>query len=496
MDNLTSADYSSLIVQQLPTSFRLPDYDKANPLGLARPRTWLFPHAQAAGDSARRQIINRLYHHDLQHVTSGGWLVPMGQESSLRSLVRVLEQFPLQTMQDVAIQGASASLRVRSLEHDGKTYVQFVNNASWSENVFIQLRASQQTQATKLTGGASRQENESVTLPAGEPTSVQLAMPAYSLMGLVIDSTEVQILSITSAAPTEMANIMQQRMAGLQSLIDRAGQLNEQQTLGLRGGDFEAWGEDGKPLGWTISTHPSTTIRREEELPHTGRACVRLENRSENKATAWIQSDRIAIPTTGRLALEVWVRGTPGAAQPIVRLSLVGRYRDGQRFQRWHEFVSGKPTSSRLGARDETQLTDDWGRRPLVLLVPDVPSDDLSELSVAVDLVGQGTICVDDVRVYGMFLHPDEQVHLSGQMFVASQQMRQGDFRLADQLLHSFWANFLSTYIAHAQAPADQPVANEARLPQRTAPTGPAWRNPNAPRFNQWQENLRNRWQR
>ncbi len=196
------------------------------------------------------------------------------------------------------------------------------------------------------------------------------------------------------------------------------------------------------------------------------------------------------------------MRTLPGRTQPTVRLSLVGRYRDGKRFQRWHEFASTNETDteSKTGAGSpgkQSRLPIDWGNRPLVLLVPDVPNEDLSELRAAVDVVGPGTLWVDDVRVYGMYLHPDEKVHLSGQMFMARQQMRQGDYALADQMLGSFWSNFLSTYLPAEQADAAPggSRANEARLPTRGA-TGPAWRKPNSNRVNQWQESLKNRWQR
>jgi hypothetical protein len=99
---------------------------------------------------------------------------------------------------------------------------------------------------------------------------------------------------------------------------------------------------------------------------------------------------------------------------------------------------------------------------------------------------------IDDVRVYGMYLHPDEKVHLLGQMFLAKEQMRKGDFTLADYLLESFWACFLSTYMAPAPAaeasgkPAGQePAAAEEKITRRPGRASPTWR-----------ENLRHRWQR
>lgn len=516
LDAMFAGQSAGAIIQQLPTSFRLPDYDKVNPYGNGKARTWLFPQAVTSGDAARRSLSNRLYYADVQHLTSGGWLVPIGQEDMVRPLVLAYRQFPAVVMRDLAPSGVSSTLRVRRIEQAGKTYLQFVNAASWSESVDIRFKSSTDAAVaafgclagqdgqlsdvgdTDVAGDITHKKN----IRAGQPEGMQFTVAAYGVVGVCIEAERVELLNIASSPPKELSSRMETRLSNLQKLIDRAGELNEQQTLGLRGGDFETWESNSMPLGWTVSTHPSTSVTKDHELPRSGAACVRLENRSESNATVWIQSDRIAIPATGRLALEVWVRTLPGRTQPTVRLSLVGRYRDGKRFQRWHEFASmsepdpeQKPGAS--SASKQSRLPIDWGNRPLVLLVPDVPNEELSELRAAVDVVGQGTLWVDDVRVYGMYLHPDEKVHLSGQMFMARQQMRQGDYALADQMLGSFWSNFLSTYLPVDQpnAPAEGSRANEARLPTRGA-TGPAWRKPNSPRVNQWQESLKNRWQR
>ncbi|MGN6134990.1 MAG: hypothetical protein ACTHOU_10840 [Aureliella sp.] len=512
LDAAISAHSGGAILQQTPTGFRLPEFDKANPFGNETSRTWLFPHVSSAGDSARRDLVSRLFQADLQVLECGGWMAAMGQERALRPALQVLAQLPPVRMDDLTCNQASATLRVRRVAHAGHTYLQLVNNASWRENVVVELQSKRDTAVHSLDApGADPLKN----IPAGQKQTLQLSLSPYSLSGLRIDADDITILSLTSAPEEGVATRLERRLNDLQLAIDRAGELNEQQTLGLRGGDFEAW-SDGTPQGWTKSTHPSTSVSEERELPRSGQGCVRIEHNGNGAATAWIQSDRIAIPSTGRLALEVWVRSAPGQDQPSVRLSVIGRDREGKRFQRWHDFVPS--------AAGGTQIPIDWGRKPLVLLVPDVPNEDLTELHVAVDLIGPGRLWVDDVRVYGMYLHPDEQVHLLGQMFLAKQQMRKGDCTLADQLLDGFWACFLSSYLgppptpagaealAAGTATADGKAAGDAANPPQkssasptasptksagrpSAPT-PAWRKSSQPRFNHWQEALRQRWQR
>lgn len=486
LDAVVTGKNSGAIIHQIPIGFRLPDFDKANAFANQNQRTWLFPHVSSAGDSARRAFIARLFSADSLIVASGGWLVPMGQEVALRPMLDVLDSLPPVTMNDVALEGTAATLRVRQAEYDGQSFFQIINNASWQQTVVLHLQVPRSSQLHVLGDPATEPRG----VQAGEVTVVELDLQPYSLVGLRVESTAVRVVSATSTPEARLAEKMERRLAELQTCIDRAGELNEQQTLGLRGTDFETWTPEGNPEGWTISSHPNTSVTQEHELPHGGNTCVRLENRGNGAATAWVQSDRIAIPTTGRLALEVWARSATGSEQPTVRLSLIGRYRDGKRFLRWHEFSST--------GRERPQIPIDWGRRPLVLLVPDVPNEELTELYVAIDLIGPGRVWLDDVRVYGMYLHAEEKVHLLGQMFLAKEQIRKGDFALADQLLESFWATFLLTYLTPQTPTASGdsvPVAN-AKGSDRSGSAVPSWRSSSQPRFNQWQESLRQRWQR
>lgn len=487
LDAALSGSPAGVILHQSPTDFRLPEFDSAAPFGNERSRTWLFPQASEAGDAARRSMVARLFQSDAQVMMRGGWMISLGQEAALRGTLNVLRRLPAVTMDDLTCEKVSATLRVRRVQHDGRTYLQVVNNASWQETVVIELQSQHATTLTLL----EPDQPVSQAMVAGEARQVELQLAAYSVSGLRIDGDDIKITKVISTPENGVAERLERRLNELQTFIDRAAELNVQQTLGLRGGDFEEWTDDGRPIGWTISTQPTTAIVREGELPRSGSGCVRVENNGNGAATAWIQSDRIAIPATGRLALEVWVRSAPGLAQPSVRLSVLGRDRDGKRFQRWHDFV---PTSP--GSRD---IPIDWGRRPLVLLVPDVPSDELTELQVAIDLVGPGRLWIDDVRVYGMYLHPDERVHLLGQMYLAKDHLRKGNFSLADRLLESFWANFLSNTLSElptASSKVDPLPMREASLPQRPTTPTPAWRSTSQPRLNQWQESLRQRWQR
>lgn len=483
LDAMFAGPNAGAIVQHFPTGFRLADFDKANPFGSGRSRTWLFPHGTDGGDAARKALVSRVFHHDAQVLATGGWMSLMGQESSLRPLFKVLSQLPPVVMTEYTGTRLSTTMRIRSAVHEGNTFFQLVNNASWSESVSMEIQCKSAARIETLNG----LDTPSTSLQADDLFQYSVELPPYSLVGVRIDCDDVKISKVTTVQEASLVPKLERRINELQGYIARAGELNEQQTLGLSGGDFESWGADGRPMGWTVSTNPSTSVSEERELPRSGSSCVRISNKGNGATTAWIQSDRIAIPSSGRMALEVWVRSAPGLAQPTVRLSLIGTHRDGKRFRRWHEFAPSP--------KGGTQFPIDWGRRPLVLLVPDVPNEDLTDLHVAIDLIGQGQLWVDDVRVYGMYLHPDEKVHLLGQIFLAKEEMRKGSYALVEQLLESFWACYLSTYMSDGRNQAVASDRQPTREAKRNVVVPQPWRS-SSTRWNQWQDSLRQRWQK
>ncbi len=167
-------------------------------------------------------------------------------------------------MRDLAPSGVSSTLRIRRVEHGGKTYVQFVNAASWPENVDIRFKSSVDTVAA--TFGCIASDNGQIIpvgndgvvgdtdqpaekmVRAGQPEVLRFTVAAYGLVGVCLESEQVELLEVTSSPPKDLSGRMETRLSNLQKLIDRAGELNEQQTLGLRGGDFETWESNTVPL--------------------------------------------------------------------------------------------------------------------------------------------------------------------------------------------------------------------------------------------------------
>jgi hypothetical protein len=129
------------------------------------------------------------------------------------------------------------------------------------------------------------------------------------------------------------------------------------------------------------------------------------------------------------------------------------------------------------------------------LHIADVPTQELTELRVAIDVIGRGKVWVDDVEVFEALLHPDERIYLRGQVLVAKQSLENQNPFPAEQLLDSHWGHYLA-----AHKPEDQPTGRMAsavplQTNERELQNKANW-NSTKPVFQQWRESIRDRWKR
>ena len=198
-----------------------------------------------------------------------------------------------------------------------------------------------------------------------------------------------------------------------------------------------------------------------------------------------MQSEQIRIPESGRLVVSAWVRAPAvGNTPQVLRLSLIGRTRDGRRYQRMHQFAAQTANSD---------LPVDWGKRPMTLFVTDLPSAELTELYVAFDLVGPGKVWVDDIQAVEAYLSPEERVQIRGQIFLAKEKLRDNNAFPAEQVLNSHLARYLASITPR---PVSTSQVNPTQVAQPEKPvSGNRWNN-SPPILYQLRESVRERWQK
>ncbi|MEM8734658.1 MAG: hypothetical protein AAGG44_10575, partial [Planctomycetota bacterium] len=275
----------------------------------------------------------------------------------------------------------------------------------------------------------------------------QITIDGYETQLVRFESPALEFLSVDATAPEPV----------LQTLRTQIGQLavvlaNERDpTLRVEhaniDGDFERW--DPVPFDaasenpnspprlatWNTSQLPGVRFEPSPDFPHSGRLSLKITNTNTGDASAWLQSQSIPVPNTGRLSVEAWLRVPASAPSARVRLSVQGTTRSGKRFS----------ASSICGsATDRTQqLPTDWGPRPYSLHVADIPTTEMNSLIVSIELIGEGTVWVDDVRVLQSWLHPSESSFLRGKMLAAEEDLTGENYLTASRLLDSPWVQYL-----------------------------------------------------
>lgn len=471
---------AAFVVYQ-PQGFKVPGIDQLGGMQRNPSSQWIFPHLNSYSSFARKELIAQLYNGDPQLLISGSWLPVLGQEAEVRGLYRTIRQLPPIAMQNSTQIDAESNLRVRVGDYQGKAYVQLVNFAPWTERVFVKLDNESAKANVRVLGDRETEE----LFSRAAPLIWEIRVPPYDMCGLEVDATGLQIMEVAHSTDISTTQRLGVELQMLESVIDEAGDPTRHGSADI-GGEFENWSSDGKPLGWSVSALPKVQVYRSTELPHSGKSSLVIENGNAANVAAWVQSYPLEPPQTGRLAVQAWLRSQSTADPVNVRLSVVGRLANGERFERSQYFG---------GTDNEHGIAYDWGRRPASLYVADIPVSEMKEMYVAIDLVGPGKVWVDDVQVTELRLHPDERIYLRGQVLVAKQKLLENNPFPAELLLDSNWGHYLSSFREADNAAERVAEVVPLQTSEEALKADSDW-NQQKPILQHWRDSLRDRWRR
>ncbi len=493
---------SGTVQLQRPTAILIPEANKlhgsaahgSNPIPSSG-NAWCYPIAASLGPQVRKNFIEQLYREDSLLVADGTWMPPQSDSLQLTEFRKTLVELPNAPMQTVKTDRDDNNVRLRSVKTGNDTYLQLINNASWTERVTMDVKIADIRSVYEVLGGkeltingatTSNRSSSRIDANGSRASTVwQFDVPPYEMIGFKISDPQFKLNNFIHSPDPSLIEAMKVEIDALENRMSTISDTARLESLDVPGGDFEQWVDGSRPVGWTVSSLPQVSIRQENALPHSGLSCVAIENRNQAQVSAWMQSEQIRIPESGRLVVSAWVRAPAvGNTPQVLRLSLIGRTRDGRRYQRMHQFAAQTANS---------ELPVDWGKRPMTLFVTDLPSAELTELYVAFDLVGPGKVWVDDIQAVEAYLSPEERVQIRGQIFLAKEKLRDNNAFPAEQVLNSHLARYLASINPR---PVSTSQVNPTQVAQPEKPvSGNRWNN-SPPILYQLRESVRERWQK
>ena len=448
-----------------PVGRRLPTFDELSPFGKANTYLSLVAQVSPAGVSNRRRFVHALSVRDAQVIFEGGWMLPLGQEQTLRELFEVYRQLPAEPFAGLTEDDrATQPLRIRQLKQADTTYLYVLNDSPWQVGASLRLDLPAAASFESL----GPRPQQPLTRGPG-PAVWNLNLQPYDLLAVRVGSPQLQVLEATVKLPPHVLPALQTRIVSLGS---RAAQLRNPPSLKLLSNPgFESPATaSGALAGWTVEGD-ARAVSLETGDVFEGRQALRVNGRGP---TVVVRSEPLVPPASGRLSISVRARSSGSGPQPRVRLVLEA---DGRPYYPWAPIGAGDPQQA---------LSGPW--KEFVFRVSQLPAVQ-SSLKIGVEVTGHGDVWVDDVRLYDMLVLDDqEQKALAHILSLADFQLRKGFVADCLRSLNGYWPRYLMAHVAEATPEVAQRSSRDGTAPQppQSAPSG--WNRvkrfiPRLPRF-------------
>jgi len=110
-----------------------------------------------------------------------------------------------------------------------------------------------------------------------------------------------------------------------------------------------------------------------------------------------------------------------------------------------------------------------------------LPARGLTDLRVAIDLMGPGEVWIDDVQVFDLWFDKNERNELLKKIALASFYLGQGEVVECDQVLRGYWPEFLRRYVSIDETQLAELAKADRSKPDAAPPAGdesdasPSW---------------------
>lgn len=430
---------------------------KAYGLKLTTPRPMLLRESQSAALSMTR-LIGR--DDRLEVIFSGSTL--LDDSDVRRQSIRRFRSLPSVGMKDVEPADEAMKLaKLRQVSIDGKTYFSVFNQSPWAVSANVMIATSGKLKSAVTSEPAP-------TLDSGGLW--RLSLEPGELVVVVADDANATVRAWT-AQPSGGGALIASVGKAVGELADGVAVVTEPKRCDcIDNSGFEQGGPASTGVaqvnatsssenvrnaadlitnasnvqGWLLAQHPVGCASLDDEVAYQGKNSIRLRNAEGRPGGAWIVSRQINSPATGRLSVSVMLRGEPSenadSKDPIlVRVAIEGT-------------VAG--IAMRQAQTFAVRRDGNWTQTPCRVEVDQMPRCGVDSLRLAIDVMNEGTVWIDDVRAEDSFMKQSEKSQLQSQVFLALGGISKGELSHAAKLLDSHWVQQMLSGAVEPPRPA------------------------------------------
>jgi hypothetical protein len=428
----------------VPASFR-----DASPYGAEKTSGWFLDQPAPAGDLARKRFVRALAAQDSQVIADGGWVAGQVASDSLTDVLVAYRQLPAMRFETVRSRSASDETQpivVRRLSAGQRTFLYLVNHSPWPVQASISLDDRRPFTLTPL-GDRSLPD----VIGGGRDLKWNVELRPYDFVAASLSAPDVQVRDWQVVLQREVLVELRQ---SVDELRRRIGRLSDPEPLAvLTDSGFETIDSGTSPVGWEHAMGDGISVTTDSESAYAGQRALRIQSTGP---VVWVRSNPFPTPKTGRLDVFFWLKIDDSERQPSLQLAVEGR-------------LNGEPyyRASRVGAASPWPLTSSWGRYQL--RVDNLPPT-VTDLRVAIDLMGAGQVSVDEVQVFDLWFERTERNELLKLNALANLHLGKGAAVDCERLLRCYWAEFLRRNVSVDPLQLVEPSTPVSRSSETTAP--------------------------
>jgi hypothetical protein len=402
----------------------------------------------AHGNAARQAYARALLLHDPAILIDGGEFPLSNQDDSLRNVREIIRSLPT-TAEVTDVVKQPVTVRAYA-EPDGVTLV-VVNESAWSAAADITLEVPQAAAMTPVNAAETGAEFKQ-SLPAGRQTW-KLKLEPYAIHAVRINSPGIRVAKLGVTTSDAAETQLRARIADLEKR-----DLNAPRAYAaLSNPDFEPVSGAGLVSGWSTAGH-SAVLQLDADQPQSGTTCVYFRN---DAGAAVLESEPLATPPTGQLAVIAFVRGLKMSPGAELRMVLESR-NDGQLYRR-----------SAVIAVNAAAGTGQWQSK--AILVNDLPLEQRGNLQLRFEMTGPGEVWIDNVAMYDLLFplkfykfEEAEILQFIQLRHAAQSALDAGQIVDAARVMDKYWPRFLFEYTPAIQPAIAAPAAEQQ--PRLAAP--------------------------